>query len=181
MMENGGSEGMEPTTTPSDRTAVGFRLRRVVTEPPAQPQISGSVPEVTTRQDGPAPERVGVPVVDPATRRELVRLVGVLVEALDGRRPLAQLATRGLIAPEVARYLRAERRADQHRQASRVGSVHVYAPRADAVEIAAVCRIRGAIRAVALRAERDEHPYDGRPWRVVALRIIRGPGTGRAR
>jgi hypothetical protein len=172
---------MEPTTTPSNRTAVGFRLRRVVTEPPAQPQIGGSVPDAAARQASSAPELMGVPVVDGVARRELVRLVGLLVEALDGRRPLAQLATRGLIAPEVARYLRAEQRAGQPRQASRVGSVHVYAPRADAVEIAAVCRIRGAVRAVALRAERDEHPYDGRPWRVVALRVIRGAGTGRAR
>lgn len=171
---------MGSTTTPGSATATGFRVRRVVTDPPAEPHAGGQ-PAAAAWRHAPTSELVDVLDVDALTRQELVRLVGVLLEVLDGRRPLAQLATRGLVAPEVARYLRADRRAGRGRRVSRVESVHVCAPRAGVAEIAAVCRIEGAVRAVALRAERDEQPYDDRPWRVVALRIIRGAGTGRAR
>lgn len=29
-----------------------------------------------------------------------------------------------------------------------------------------------ACRAVALRVERDEHPFDGHAWRLTALRVL---------
>lgn len=163
---------MESTAAPNDNKAAGFRVRRVVVEPPAEAQGGGSQPGASAEQCQAAPRPVGVAQVDRETRRLFVGLVGVLLEVLDGVRPLAPLATRGLVAPQVARYLRAAMQTGRARRSSRLQSVHVCAPRPGAVEIAAVCRIRDAIRAVALRAEQDEDPRGGRQWRVVAVRII---------
>ena len=49
--------------------------------------------------------------------------------------------------------------------------------RTRSAEVAAVCVIDRAFRAVALRAERDEHPFSdhqgcGHAWRVTALRVL---------
>lgn len=158
------------TTTNNDRPSapVGFRIRRVSYEP----QVGAVLPQV-------APDAVATPVgvpVEPLvsreTRERITRLVVVLLEVLDGRRPLAAVAgVNALVTPAVTRYLRTKI-GPQVGRSSRALSVHVAAPRAGAVEVAAVCVIGRAWRAVALRVERDDHPFDGHAWRVVALRIL---------
>jgi len=109
------------------------------------------------------------PVVDEATRVRLTRLVVVLLEFLDGRRPAAAAAAVG--SPQVARYLAAYGRR-RVVSASRALSVRIYQPRRGSAEVAAVCVIDRTFRAVALRVERDEHPFAGNAWRVTALRVL---------
>ena len=136
-----------------------FTLRRV------SPDAGRAVPVV--------PESaVVVPQMWQASREvraQLARVVVLLLEVLDGRRPVAGVAV--LVAPSVARYLRATRRV-RPGAASRVVSVHVFTPRPGAAEVAAVCRISGKARAVALRFELDTQPDDGPGWRVTALRVL---------
>lgn len=163
-----------PTRTPTNgdqpSAPVSYRIRRVAYEP--EPGVV--VPQTQTQVSAGAAV-VGVPVepvVSRETRERITRLVVVILEVLDGRRPLAAVAgVNPLVTPAVARYLRATMRTRAARS-SRAMSVRVFAPRAGAVEVAAVCVIGRACRAVALRFERDDHPFDGHPWRVVALRVL---------
>lgn len=151
---------MAPTTSDTPQAGrPGPVLRRVVYEPRPE-QVTGSVPVES--------------VVDDATRVRITRLVVVLLELLDGRRPAAAAAAVG--SPQVVRYLAAygRRRAVS---ASRALSVRIYQPRTGSAEVAAVCVIDRTIRAVALRIDRDEHPFSdhqgrGHEWRVTALRVL---------
>lgn len=158
---------MAPST--SDTPQARPVLRRVAYEPPAERFVEREpveLPAVEISASAPAGE---VPVVDEATRVRLTRLVVVLLELLDGRRPAAAAAALG--CPQVARYLAAFGRR-RVVSTSRALSVRIYQPRPGSAEVAAVCVIDRAFRAVALRAERDEHPFDGHAWRVTALRVL---------
>lgn len=162
---------MAPTTSDTPQAGrSGPVLRRLVYE--ARPgQDTGGGPVELPAVGDPAPAGV-VPVesvVDDATRARITRLVVVLLELLDRRRPAAAAAALG--SPQVVRYLAAygRRRAVS---ASRALSVRIYQPRTGSAEVAAVCVIDRTIRAVALRIDRDEHPFDGHEWRVTALRVL---------
>lgn len=125
----------------------------------------------------PAPARAGraAPPV-PADLRETAELrrrahqvLYLLLEVLDGRRPLAHLSAH--LDERALRYVRAA--LGQHprgRPPTRLTSLHVYRPRADAVEVAAVHRAGGRARALAARFE--GRPDDPRRWRCVTLRLI---------
>jgi hypothetical protein len=160
---------MAPST--SDTPQARPVLRRVAYEPPAERFIERE-PVAVPAVGSPAPAgAVPVePVVDEATRVRLTRLVVVLLELLDGRRPAAAAAALG--SPQVARYLTSSFSRRRVVSASRALSVRIYQPRPGSAEVAAVCVIDRAFRAVALRAERDEHPFDGHAWRVTALRVL---------
>ena len=161
---------MAPST--SDTPQARPVLRRVAYEPPAERFVEREpveLPAVEISAASPAGEVPAEPVVDDATRARLTRLVVVLLELLDGRRPAAAAAALG--SPQVARYLAAFGRR-RVVSTSRALSVRIYQPRPGSAEVAAVCVIDRACRAVALRAERDEHPFDGHAWRVTALRVL---------
>lgn len=164
---------MAPSTSDTPQTRPV--LRRVAYEPPAERFIERE-PVAVPAVGSPAPAgAVPVePVVDAVTRVRLTRLVVVLLELLDGRRPAAAAAALG--SPQVARYLTSFSRR-RVVSASRALSVRIYQPRPGSAEVAAVCVIDRAFRAVALRAERDEHPRSehrssGHGWRVTALRVL---------
>jgi Family of unknown function (DUF6459) len=55
------------------------------------------------------------------------------------------------------------------REASRLTSLHLSRPIAEAVEIAAVCRLAGRVRALAARFEGPAG--DAARWRCVAVRL----------
>ncbi|MDN5749318.1 MAG: Rv3235 family protein [Pseudonocardia sp.] len=164
---------MAPTTNDAPQAGSGGPiLRHVVYEPAVEhAPVAAPAPAPVELGAVAAPRPVGVVpaewVVDEATRQRITRLVVVLLEVLDGRRaPVAALG-----AAPVLRYLAvySRRRA---LSASRALSVRIYQPRPFSAEVAAVCVIDGAYRAVALRVERDEHPFDGYAWRATALRVL---------
>lgn len=159
---------MAPNT--SDTPQAGPVLRRVAYEPPAERFVAREPVEIPAVGSSVPAGAVPVePVVDEATRVRVMRLVVVLLELLDGRRPAAAAAA--VCSPPVVRYLAAFGRRRVVR-ASRALSVRIYQPRPAAAEVAAVCVIDRAFRAVALRVERDEHPFDGHAWRVTVLRVL---------
>jgi hypothetical protein len=129
--------------------------------------------------DGPEPAplpagRPAVPVPDdlretPELRRRAHQVLVLLVEVLDGRRPLAHLSAH--VEPGPLRGVRAAlARPATARSASRLTSLHVSRPRVDAIEVAAVRRVGGRARALAARFEgRPEEPAR---WRCVTLRLL---------
>jgi hypothetical protein len=100
-----------------------------------------------------------------AARREVARVVRLVLEVIDARRPLAQLD--GIAAPAVLRYVRATRLAAHPARSSRLLSVRVCCPAVAVIEAAAVVRIEQRDRAVATRFEQRQGQ-----WRCVSLRII---------
>jgi hypothetical protein len=106
---------------------------------------------------------VGLPEVG-AVRVPVARLLRLVLEVIDGRRPAAQLD--GVVAPSVLRYLRAACVAGPVR-VSRLGSLRVCRPTEQAAEAAAVVEVDQRVRAVAARFE---HQQAG--WRCVAFRIL---------
>jgi Family of unknown function (DUF6459) len=136
------------------------RLRRVRYEPaPGEPP---SAPTPVSSQPA-SPPRVGVADGMPRHAQLVLQLV---LEALDGRRPLGHLAPH--FAPSALRYLRAARR-PRCGEPARLTSVHVCRPGSDAAEIAAVYRLAGRARAVAARFERP--PDRPLAWQCVAIRL----------
>jgi len=91
--------------------------------------------------------------------------LGLVLEVIDGRRPAAQLD--GVVAPSVLRYARAARLAGPPVRVSRLRSLRMCRPTAEALEAAAVVVIGQRVRAVAARFE---HEQTG--WRCVAVRIL---------
>lgn len=103
-----------------------------------------------------------------ALRRRAHHVLWLVLEVVDGRRPLTHLAPH--LEPSALRYVRAARGPGTARQASRMTSLHVHRPCAGAVEVAAVRRAGRRARAVAAR-------FEGRPdepdrWRCVTLRLM---------
>jgi hypothetical protein len=138
-----------------------FRIRCVDCEPPVERFLVGP------------PARPPVPVpadlpFDPAVCARARWVVRVVLEVLDGHRPPGQLSR--IVDPSPLAYLRAAAgQLTGRRQRSRLGSVRVCQPHDGAAEVAAVCRVGGRIRAVAMRLE--EAGAD-QGWRCRAIRLI---------
>jgi hypothetical protein len=139
-----------------------FRIRCVDYEPPVERFLVGP------------PARTPVPVpddlpFDPAVRARARRVVQVILEVLDGHRPPAQLSR--IVDPSPLAYLRAvaAQLGAGRRQRSRLGSVLVCQPHEGAAEVAAVCRVGGRIRALAMRLEAAGAD---RAWRCRVIRLI---------
>lgn len=147
---------------------------------PAEALVISATPSYTLRRinlDTTRPTATRPPVAVPqmwqASREiqaQLTRVVALLLEVLDGRRPVGGVAV--LVTPPVARYLRAGRTVQPGTASRLLSAVHVFTPRPGVAEVAAVCRINQKVRAVALRFELDTQPDDGPAWRVSALRVL---------
>jgi hypothetical protein len=132
-------------------------------------------PDPEEREAAPLPAgRPAAPVPDDLRgtadlRRRAHQVLGLLVEVLDGRRPVAHLSAH--VEPRPLRYVRAALpRPGATRSTSRLTSLHVSRPRVDAIEVAAVRRVGGRARALAARFEgRPEEPAR---WRCVTLRLL---------
>jgi hypothetical protein len=139
-----------------------FRIRRVDYEPPVERFLVRP----------PARPPVSVPAdlpFDPAVRARARRVLQVVLEVLDGHRPLAQLSR--IVDPSPLAYLRAA--AGQlgagRRSRSRLKSIRVCQPHEGAAEVAAVCRVGGRTRALAMRLEQAGADQ---AWRCRAIRLI---------
>jgi hypothetical protein len=141
------------------------QLRRARYEPePGDALISPPLPP-------PLPE---VPTADiittaqaAAAHRELVPMLRVAVEVLDGRRPATHLDD--VADPGVLRYWRAARDARRTGPPTRLGRMRVCLPAPDVAEVAAVCTVDGRVRALAARFEREGPGVRG--WRWTAVRL----------
>jgi len=145
----------------SDAPVLVPRLRPVRYEPAPGERPRAPTPACSTPAT--PPPRARVPDGMPRHAQLVLRLT---LEALDGRRPLGQLAPH--FAPSALRYLRAARRPPCGEPA-RLTSVHVGRPGPDAAEVAAVFRLAGRVRALAARFERP--PDCPRAWQCVAIRL----------
>ena len=139
-----------------------FRIRCVDYEPPVERFLVGP----------PARTPVSVPAdlpFDPAVRARARRVLQVVLEVLDGHRPPGQLSP--ILDPSPLAYLRAVagQMAVGRRQRSRLGTIRVCQPHEAAAEVAAVCRVGGRIRALAMRLEQAGADPG---WRCRAIRLI---------
>ena len=100
-----------------------------------------------------APQEPVVDVVpDPVAIRSAFRVLAMMMEVLDGRRPVRQMTS--LAAPWVIRYLRAiPLGPGSVPGGARVLSFHPSQPHEGSVEVAASVRLRGRRRAVAASFE----------------------------
>jgi hypothetical protein len=126
--------------------------------------------EVSTA--GQAPPEQAEPEEDPVTDREITiavtRILQVGLEVLDGRRPVGHLVHH--LGPAALRYWRAAAgTAPLRHGASRLHRVVVGRPRSGVAEVAAVCVVRGRIRALAARFEASGEARA--PWRCTVLRL----------
>jgi hypothetical protein len=101
-------------------------------------------------------------------RRRAHQVLCLVLEVIDGRRPLAHLAAH--LEPPALRYVRAAGGRPTGRRPSRLASLHVSRPCTGAVEVAAVHHAGGRVRAMAAR-------FEGRPdeparWRCVTVRLL---------
>lgn len=157
--------------TSSDHTAP--RLARLNYEPTpdaslACPHCGGIVTFPEPRPDVRPDVRIVPPVIsfDAAPVHEPVaRVLGTLLEVLDGRRPADQL--HAVADPVVVRYARAARPTRRPQRVARVLSLRVSRPAEHAAEAAAVISLGGRVRAMASRFEQSP-----RGWRCAALRIL---------
>lgn len=94
------------------------------------------------------------------------RLVSAVVEALDGRRPVAQLQPR--LHPSVYAAMQTRvRQAVRPSHATRVRSLHTFQPADGAIEAASTLERAGRVMALAARLQRT------RPgWLCTVLRVI---------
>jgi hypothetical protein len=101
-------------------------------------------------------------------RRRAHLVLSLVLEVLDGRRPVAHLAAH--LEPPALRYVRAAVGRPAARRPSRLTSLHVSRPCTGAVEVAAVHSAAGRARALAARFEgRPEEPSR---WRCVTVRLL---------
>ena len=113
----------------------------------------------------PAPvEYVGLPDTGPV-RLPIAQALRVLLEAIDGLRPVEQLA-RVATAP-VVRHVRAARACQRGATVTRLRSVRLCRPTEDVAEVAAVVGFDGRVRAAAARFERTSAG-----WCCTALNIL---------
>jgi hypothetical protein len=150
------------SSIPSCRVGRRFRIRGVDYEPPVERFLVGP----------PARPPVSVPAdlpFDPAVCARARWVLQVVLEVLDGHRPLAQL--RCIVDPSPLAYLRAVagQLSAGRPPRSRLGPVRVCQPHDGAAEVAAVCRVGGRIRAVAMRLEAAGADQG---WRCRAIRLI---------
>ncbi|MGY2004939.1 Rv3235 family protein [Blastococcus sp. SYSU DS1024] len=140
----------------------GQPLPRLV--PPPGPRPSGAAPAAARDEFGPVPTgRDELPPVGAAARR----LVTTALEALTGRRPLAQV--RSLASPGVYAALSAGRRPRWCAEGNApvvIGRVRVCEPVDGVAEVSAVAHRGGRAHAVAARLE----GMDGQ-WRCTVLQI----------
>ncbi|WP_199439443.1 Rv3235 family protein [Umezawaea beigongshangensis] len=111
------------------------------------------------------PVRTGLPADDPLPRPDVdpARLVAVVLEALDGRRPVAQL--RGLLSDDVLLWVRA--RARRSDVPSRLRTVRVGRPGPDAVELCGTASCGDRVRALVARLERRDDR-----WRCTVFALL---------
>lgn len=111
-----------------------------------------------------APLAEAPPVVTDVERAAVARLVAIICEVLDLRRPVAQLPA---AAPAV-RYLRAARPTRPRvNGATRVLSVRASRPTRDGIEVVAVLQVDGRPRALAARLDGPAGA-----WTMTAVRIL---------
>ncbi len=104
----------------------------------------------------------------PDLRRRAHRVLSLVLETIDGRRPIGHVAPH--LHPGALRYVRAALARPQVRPTGRLSSLHVSRPRADALEVTAVRRVGPRARAVAARFEGS--PDEPDRWRCVTLRLM---------
>lgn len=144
------------------RTEPRLRLLRYEPEPGEDPPPSPPPVLVAT------PLAPGTDDSDPAVRRAAVHVLRVAVEVLDGRRPAAHLERH--LTPRALRYWRAAAESRSRRDgASQILRLVLCRPSAATAEVAAVCRIGGRVRALAVRFEEATDAPAG--WRVTVLRL----------
>jgi hypothetical protein len=159
-----------PDPTLSKDSVPRLRLLRYEPDPAGPPPVSAGRRERTA--SAPATE---IPWSDgcrevAALRGRAGQVLRLVLEVLDGRRPLTQLGAH--LEPPALRYVRAAHaQRPAVRQPSRMTSLHVSRPCADAVEVAAVYRIGGRARALAARFE-GPAPEEPAAWRCVTLRLL---------
>ncbi|MEQ0560235.1 Rv3235 family protein [Amycolatopsis sp. NEAU-NG30] len=101
---------------------------------------------------------------------EVGRLLGMLLEAYDGRRPAAQI--RALVAPEVYSGLSGPRLA---RPRHRTQTIHTCTPRPGVIEACARVEADGRSFALAARFARTE-----RGWRCERFALLKPGGPGQS-
>ncbi|GAA4535298.1 Rv3235 family protein [Pseudonocardia xishanensis] len=119
----------------------------------------------------PAPLPEGEPVIDVvadrAALREAARMVALLVDVMDQRRPPRQV--RDLVHPRVLRYVAAvPADGSGSRGGARLLSVHPVQPHEGAVEVAAMIRLRGRRRALAASFEAS----GAAGWMCTTIRVL---------
>jgi Family of unknown function (DUF6459) len=119
----------KPGTAPPNRQAPQRARLRVVHYEPVEP-----------RED-----------VEPVVKGMVRRLMVVILEALDGRRPLAQLRTQ--LAPLVFSSIETRVRALASPRTSRLRSLHTCQPARGVIEACGVVDVGPTVRAIAARFE----------------------------
>ncbi|WP_219420224.1 Rv3235 family protein [Pseudonocardia nigra] len=156
-----------------------LRIRPIAYEPTAEPAQPSTMScphcgaSITFGASDSAPDTSDVHaaaiVVDlpdaGAVQLPVARMLWLIFEVINARRPVAQLA--GVAAPSVLRYARAARLAGRPARVSRLLSLRVCRPAEHAVEAAAVVAVDQRHRAVAARFEQEQTG-----WLCVALRIL---------
>lgn len=149
------------------------RLRALRYEP--EPDTGPAQLALPTGTPGPPPPPGRPPAAqrtleDGTVRRRAQGTVRLILEVLDGRRPVAHLNRH--LEPGPLRYVAAAAgtRGGARRDGSaRMRSLRLDQPRLGAAEVAAVCLLGGRIRALAARFELFDDAVGG--WRCTALRI----------
>jgi hypothetical protein len=106
----------------------------------------------------------GLPDAGPV-RLLIGQALRVLFEAIDGLRPIEQLAK--VATAQGVRHVRAARACQRGDRVTRLQSVRICRPTEDVAEAAAVVEFDGRIRAVAVRFERTSAA-----WSCAALNIL---------
>jgi hypothetical protein len=154
---------------PARQAAPRLRLLRYEPDPTAPPPASSARRERTAALAPEDPWPGGAKELA-ALRERAGQVLRLVLEVLDGRRPLTHLSAH--LAPPALRYVRAAHaQRPAVRQPSRMTSLHVSRPCEDAVEVTAVYRLRERARALAARFE-GPAPEDPSSWRCVTLRLL---------
>jgi hypothetical protein len=112
----------------------------------------------------PVEPAAGLPDAGPV-RLLIGQALRVLFEAIDGHRPVEQVAK--VATAPVVRHVRAARTCRRRDRVTRLRSVRICRPTEDAAEVASVVGFDGRVRAVAARFERTSAG-----WCCVALSIL---------
>lgn len=130
------------------------------------PHCGGALPATVVASVAPTAPAVVEDLPDSDVLQGPVRrLLALVFEVVDGRRPVDQLAP--VLAPAVLRYTRAACLAYRPARVSRARSVRLCRPTEHAIEAAAVVEIDRRVRAVAARFDTERGALC-----CVALRIL---------